>query len=255
MRVPRLHIPQGLVSGATLVVTGQPAHHVRHVLRMRSGAVLQVFDATGHEHHAVLKAVGRSDIRIEIGARIKSIAESRLRLTLAQGIARNDRMDLILQKAVELGVSRIQPLWLQRCQSRVSGERLLKRRRHWLGVVVSACEQCGRASLPELLPPADYPAWIGAQQERAARFMLQPDGEHTLAGSGAPAGPVVLLVGPEGGLDAQEQSLARQAGFRGIRLGQRILRTETAALAALAAIQVLWGDFRDAGDGPDQAAL
>lgn len=250
MRVPRLHIPQGLVSGATLVVTGQPAHHVRHVLRMRSGAALQVFDAQGHEHYAVLKAVGRSDIRIEIGDRLESIAEPRLRLTLAQGIARNDRMDFILQKAVELGVSRIQPLWLQRSQSRVSAERLLKRRRHWLGVVISACEQCGRASLPELLPPADYPTWISAGPERGACFMLQPDSEHTLPGGDPPAGSVILLVGPEGGLDVQEQSLARQAGFRGIRLGQRILRTETAALAALAAIQTLWGDFREPADGP-----
>jgi 16S rRNA (uracil1498-N3)-methyltransferase len=250
MRVPRLHIPQGLVSGNTLVVTGQPAHHVRHVLRMRSGAALQVFDGTGHEHHAVLKAIGRSDIRIEIGDRVKSIAEPRLRLTLAQGIARNDRMDFILQKAVELGVSRIQPLWLQRSQSRLSGERLLKRRQHWHGIVVNACEQCGRASLPELLPPADYPTWISANPDRGARFMLQPDSAHTLPDSSPPAGPVVLLVGPEGGLNSEEQSLARSAGFRGIRLGQRILRTETAALAALAGIQVLWGDFREPGGDP-----
>ncbi|MGD2136723.1 MAG: 16S rRNA (uracil(1498)-N(3))-methyltransferase [Gammaproteobacteria bacterium] len=250
MRVPRIYIRQSLVSGKTLVETGQAMHHIKHVLRMRSGAALQVFDGSGREHRAILKAVGRSDIRIEIGDQLRSLAEPRLQLTLAQGIARHDRMDIILQKAVELGVSRIQPLWLQRSRARLGDERLQKRCRHWHGIVASACEQCGRATLPELPAPLDYTSWIAARPTPVTGLMLQPGSAHTLPDCGPPAGPVILLVGPEGGLNKEEQSLAHQAGFRGITLGQRTLRTETAAIAALAAIQTLWGDFRESHGSP-----
>jgi len=205
---------------------------------------MNVFDGAGHEHLAVLTDIGRAGITLEIGVAIPGNRESSLRIFLAQGIARNDRMDLILQKAVELGVHSIQPLWMQRSQAHLKGERLGKRLQHWQGVLISACEQCGRNTLPELLMPAVLPYWIGALPPAGLRLLLQPDSSETLSTLARPAGDIILLVGPEGGLNRDEQALASSAGFSGIRLGPRILRTETAALAAIAGLQTLWGDFQ-----------
>jgi 16S rRNA (uracil1498-N3)-methyltransferase len=187
----------------------------------------------------------RSGIHLEIGDIVVTVDEPSLTITLAQGIARNDRMDLILQKSVELGVSRIQPLWMQRSQARVRGERLEKRLKHWRGVIISACEQCGRSTLPELCTPEDYPAWINKQGDASIRLMLQPESKQTLHDLSPPECDIIILVGPEGGLNPEEQRLASLARFAGIRLGQRILRTETAALSALAGMHTLWGDFRN----------
>jgi 16S rRNA (uracil1498-N3)-methyltransferase len=244
MRIPRLYTAHALVPGASLSIDGQTAHQVTHVLRLRSGAALRVFDGAGNEHHAILQGTGRDSIELSVGEQIPGSPESALSITLAQGIARHDRMDLILQKAVELGVNTIQPLWMQRSQSHLKGERLAKRRQHWQGVVISACEQCGRTTLPVVEAPDSLANWIHTQPGADCQLMLQPDSAHTLPGIPAPAGNIILLVGPEGGLDSGEQSLAKTAGFKGVRLGQRILRTETAGLAALAAMQTLWGDFR-----------
>ena len=169
--------------------------------------------------------------------------ESPLQLTLLQGIARNDRMDFILQKAVELGVQTIQPIWMQRSHTRLKGERLEKRISHWQGVITSACEQSGRATLPQLSLPEEYSNWINTGTDSDLRLMLQPDARSCLRNLEKPTGGISILVGPEGGLAPEEQALARTAGFTGIRLGPRVLRTETAALATLAGIQALWGDF------------
>jgi 16S rRNA (uracil1498-N3)-methyltransferase len=161
-----------------------------------------------------------------------------------QGIARNDHMDLVLQKAVELGAQTIQPLWMQRSQNRLKGERLEKRSNHWQGVIISACEQCGRATMPQLSPTKDYATWINSGTVAGElRLMLQAEALSCLRNLEQPAGRISILVGPEGGLTPEEEQLARSAGFTGIRMGPRILRTETAALAALAGIQTLWGDF------------
>ena len=170
--------------------------------------------------------------------------ESSIDVSLLQGIARNDRMDLILQKSVELGVNSIQPLWMQRSQGQLKGERLEKRIQHWQGVIISACEQCGRSTLPGLLPPDDYANSLNTQAYAGLKLMLQPDSATTLHDVPAPDGAIYILAGPEGGLNPDEQALAANTGFTGIRLGQRILRTETAALAALAGMQTLWGDFK-----------
>jgi len=205
---------------------------------------VQVFDGQGNEHQATLHQVTRSGITLEIGAALTTIPESPLQLTLLQGIARNDHMDLVLQKAVELGVQTIQPLWMQRSQKRLKGERMEKRSRHWEGVVISACEQCGRATVPTLLKADDYVNGFNkSTADNALCLMLQPDASSSLRSLEKPADRVTILVGPEGGLTPEEQSLASASGFSGIRMGPRILRTETAALAALAGIQTLWGDF------------
>jgi len=233
-----------LATGRQLTITGQAAHHVSRVLRLPAGASVRVFDGQGHEHHATLHEVTRTGIILDIDASLEVTPESPLQVTLLQGIARHDHMDLVLQKAVELGVQAIQPLWMQRSQKRLKGERMKKRSRHWEGVVISACEQCGRATLPTLLAAGDYGrAFIENKGDNALRLMLQPDACASLSSLEKPAGEVVVLVGPEGGLTPEEQSLASASGFTGIRMGPRILRTETAALAALAGIQTLWGDF------------
>jgi len=243
MRIPRIYTPQALAEGASLTISGQPAHHITHVLRLRIGAGLIVF-GQGREYHAILRDIRRSEATIDVGEPAGHTDESSINVSLLQGIARNDRMDFILQKSVELGVNRIQPLWMQRSQSRLQGERLEKRIRHWQGVITSACEQCGRCTLPDLMPPDEYARRLDNQAHDGLKLMLQPDSTVTLQDLEPPGGIIYLLVGPEGGLNPEEQTLANNAGFNGIRLGQRILRTETAALAALAGMQTLWGDFK-----------
>lgn len=212
-------------------------------MRLRTGASIRIFDGQGCEHQATLAAIERSGITLEIGEPVTARPESPLQLTLLQGVARNDRMDFILQKAVELGVQIFQPLWMQRSHKRLRGERLEKRINHWQGVITSACEQCGRATLPQLLLPEDYSTWVSTEPGSGLRLMLQPGARSCLHDLDKPAGSVSILVGPEGGLASEEQCLATTAGFTGIRMGPRILRTETAALTALAGIQTLWGDF------------
>jgi 16S rRNA (uracil1498-N3)-methyltransferase len=243
MPIPRLYVPQPLVHGATLALDSQGARHVRQVLRLASGAALRVFDGSGAEHEARLLTLGRSQVMVEIGARTSAIPEPDLSLTLAQGIPRGERMDLILQKAVELGVSRIQPLWMQRSQGRMKGERLASRMQHWRGVMSSACEQCGRGTLPTLEAPAAFPAWVESAPADVLQLLLDPHDGQPLQALRPSGNCIVLLVGPEGGISPEEQGLACQAGFAAVRLGPRILRTETAALAALACLQLLWGDL------------
>ena len=245
MRIPRIHTPQPLAENTTLTISGQAAHHITHVLRLRAGAALIIFGG-GCEYHAIVRDIRRAGVSIDVAAAAGHMDESSLDVSLLQGIARNDRMDVILQKSVELGVNRIQPLWMQRSQGHLKGERLEKRIQHWRGVIISACEQCGRNTLPELLAPDEYANRINTQACDGLKLMLQPDSSVTLNDIQAPDGIIHLLVGPEGGLDPDEQKLASSAGFTGIRLGQRILRTETAALAALASMQTLWGDFKKA---------
>ncbi len=248
MRTPRLYAPMAATDTEIITVTGQTAHHVIQVLRLRPGAALRIFNGQGMEWSAVLLESKRSEIRLQIGEPVEVIAEPSLCITLAQGIARNDRMDLILQKSVELGVSRIQPLWMQRCQTRISGERLEKRLKHWQGVIISACEQSGRSTLPVLYNPEDYSNWVTRQPPASLGLMLHPDSTQVLNDLPQPGRDIAILVGPEGGLNREEQKLAALSGFTGIRLGQRILRTETAALSALACMHTLWGDFRGHGN-------
>jgi len=244
MRIPRLHIPHQLARGETLVLDGQPAHHITRVLRLRPGASLRVFDGRGCEHEAVLLSVQGVSPTVEIGASVPVLTESPLSVTLAQGIPRSSRMDLILQKSVELGVSRIQPLWTKRSLTNLNGARLEKRLRHWEGIVSSACEQCGRATLPVLEVPLDFAAWVGSAPAGSLRILLHPEGGCGLRDLDPPREDILLLAGPEGGLSPEEQQRALQAGMTGVRLGPRILRTETAGLAALASLQALWGDFQ-----------
>lgn len=244
MHVPRIHLPLTLTEGETLELGEQSAHHVTHVLRLRPGAAVRIFDGKGCEHEGMIRKMRRTQVAVELGKAMASIPEPPLAITLAQGIPRGDRMDLILQKAVELGVTDVQPLWTARSQTRASGERLDKRLRHWQRVVISACEQCGRAILPGLETPVEYRAWLTGNHRHNSRLLLAPEAQQSLGAMQPPGDSILLLVGPEGGISAEETTLATAAGFKPVRLGPRILRTETAALAMLAGLQSLWGDLR-----------
>jgi 16S rRNA (uracil1498-N3)-methyltransferase len=244
MHVPRLYLPLTLVEGKTPELGEQSSHHVTHVLRLRPGAAVRVFDGMGCEHEAMIREVRRTQVTVEIGKAVVSIPEPPFAITLAQGIPRGDRMDIILQKAVELGVTNVQPLWTARSQTRASGAGLEKRLRHWQGVMISACEQCGRATLPRLETPVEYHSWLTGIPHHNCRILLDPDARQSLGTMQSPGTTILMLVGPEGGISPGETTLAVAAGFKPVRLGPRILRTETAALAMLAGLQALWGDLR-----------
>jgi 16S rRNA (uracil1498-N3)-methyltransferase len=249
MREIRLHVPQPLHSGELVELPADVVRHVRQVLRLRDGAKVVLFDGRGGEFTAQLQAAGRAGLLARIGEHHAIERESPLGITLLQGVARGERMDFVVQKATELGVRRIVPVMTARCVVQLGAERADRRREHWVAVAASACEQCGRNRLPLISEPLTLAAALEASAD-TLRWLLEPDADATLRealAESAEAGPsvkdITLLVGPEGGLESEEQQLARQAGFRGIRFGPRILRTETAALATIAALQCLAGDL------------
>jgi 16S rRNA (uracil1498-N3)-methyltransferase len=243
MRIPRIHHPAPLSGGARIELSDTAANHVARVLRLPAGAPLILFNGSGGEFAATLAAIDKRRVLVDVGSFQDEEREPPLPIWLAQGVSRGERMDYTIQKAVELGVSRIIPLFTEHCGVQLHGERLEKRVKHWQGVVIGACEQCGRNRIPQIDCPLTLTRWLQAPAE-GLRLVLAPDAEHSLAQLPSPVGPVTLLIGPEGGLSDQELALAKEAGYRGLRLGPRILRTETAAVAALAAVLGTWGDFR-----------
>lgn len=248
MRLTRIHHPQPLTEGLETTLEESASTHVLRVLRLRPGAELRLFDGGGNEYEAALAGNIGGRAQVRVGSRQAPVAaESPLAVTLAQGISRGERMDLTLQKSVELGVQRIVPLVTAHTQVRLSGDRLARRQQHWEGVIIAACEQCGRAQVPELLPMITLDDWLdqsGAEPGEALRLVLDHRAERRLRELSPPAAGVTLLIGPEGGLEETEiAAAARRAGYLPLGLGPRILRTETAGLAALAALQTLWGDM------------
>jgi len=221
----------------------EQAHHVIHVLRLAAGDVVTLFDGRGTEYRATLERVSRSGISVRVGEASRVSRESPLAVTLAQGISSGERMDYTIQKAVELGVFGIQPIACERSVVRLSAERAARRVAHWQAVAAAACEQCGRNVVPRVFPVASLGDWLASLPSDALRLTLSPDAPMTLRELPAPPSRVLLLVGPEGGLSPAERLDARNAAFSALRLGPRVLRTETAAVAALAAMQTLWGDF------------
>ena len=244
MRQTRVFVDSDLYLGAEFRLPEAQARHVAQVLRQGEGDSLLVFNGDGHDYSARLTASDRQGVRLSIEDRTEVEPQPPLLIHLALGISRGERMDFALQKAVELGVERLTPVFTERSQVRLDGDRLAKRMEHWRGVVISACEQSGRRRLPVLAPAEPLETWLAGAPETG--LLLDPAAESALATMPKPPGEVTLLVGPEGGLSPREGASARGRGFRGARLGPRILRTETAPLAAIAVIQALWGDFRDA---------
>ena len=243
MTIPRFHFPDNLACGMRASLPPQSAHHAAKVLRLRTGDEIILFDGNGGEYSAQINEIDKRGVTVQIGAHHASERESPLVVTLAQAISSGDKMDITLQKATELGIARIQPLESERSVVRLSGERAEKRVAHWQGVVISACEQCGRNQIPEVAPIRRLHDWLGGAEKSGLRLMLSPEAESGLRDLPRPDQPATLLIGPEGGFSAAETASARHAGFIPVRLGARILRTETAALATLAAMQALWGDF------------
>ena len=228
---------------AELALPSQAAEHVARVLRMNPGDALTVFNGDGYDYTATLIAVGKRDVTLRIDGRESVANESPLRLTLAQGVARGEKMDLIVQKATELGVARIVPLFTERSEVKLEPSRAEKRLLHWRAVAASACEQSGRVRVPEVLAALPLQAWLDSlADDGVQRLALLPEG--TLRARELRFGEAggLLVVGPEGGLGDRDSAALQDAGFAGLRLGPRILRTETAGLAALAALQALHGD-------------
>jgi 16S rRNA (uracil1498-N3)-methyltransferase len=255
MRLTRVYLPPPLATGAAVEVPSGVARHLVRVLRLGQGDPLRAFDGTGGEYDAVIESVRRNDVVVRIGAHYAIERESPLDITLLQGIARGEKMDLVLQKATELGVTRIVPVTSLRSNVRLTRETAAARREHWQAVVASACGQCGRNRVPQVAGPVDTAGAVQYAAQGLKLVLVPGDDARDLrallaeaGGSGAALPPVTLLVGPEGGLDPSELRVARLAGFAPCVLGPRILRTETAALVALAALQFAAGDL--AGQAP-----
>ena len=244
MRRTRIHVDLSLAPGAEVALPSAAAGHVVRVLRMARGDAVTLFNGDGSDYAATLVVADR---RAAV-ARIHAVAavgnESPLPLTLAQGLARGDKMDLVVQKATELGAARIVPLLSERGGVRLDDARGDKRLLHWQTVAAGACEQCGRARLPRVEPPQPLAAWLEAlPDDGGLRLALLPGAALGVRQLAVPAAGAVLAVGPEGGFGERDVAALRAAGFTGLRLGPRILRTETAGLAALAALQALYGDL------------
>ena len=246
MRMTRAWVDLPLAPGARIALPEAAAAHLLRVLRLREGDACVLFNGDGHDYDARIIATGKRGGEVEVTGRRAVDNESPLRITLLQGIARGEKMDLILQKATELGVARIVPVESERSEVRLDGPRLARRIEHWRAVVVAACEQCGRARLPEIEAPVAIGAIGGIAHPAGLRLTLDPQGEHALPAlaSRMPAdGGVAIAIGPEGGWAPRDREQLRAAGYEGLRLGPRILRTETAGLAAIAALQAMYGDL------------
>jgi 16S rRNA (uracil1498-N3)-methyltransferase len=239
--MPRFYYPQSLSIGALISLPDSVAHHVQ-VLRLAPGEQITLFNGDGGEYTATLAEIDKKRVSAEVKTFSPREAELPYAITLAQALPEASKMDWIIEKAVELGASAIQPLAAQRCVVRLSPERAAKRHGHWQGIIESAVEQSGRNRLPHLAEVADYHSWV-AQQDLHHRILLTPRGEQSLSDWARhhPPQSVALLIGPEGGLTEQEENAACAHGALALSMGPRILRTETAGLAALAALNAIWG--------------
>jgi 16S rRNA (uracil1498-N3)-methyltransferase len=250
MRLTRIYVDSPLAEGLLLPLPAAPAQHLARVLRLPVGAPLRAFNGQGGEFDARIESMQRDAVTLRIGALHHLDTESPLQVTLLQGIARGEKMDLILQKATELGVTAVVPVTAARSTVKLDETTAGRKQLHWQGVVVSACEQCGRERIPHIAPPGTLTTALAACQAGLKLLLVPEPAAGTLrtllaaaAAGAAPPASFALLVGPEGGLDPQEILLAKAAGFQPCQLGPRVLRTETAALTALAALQSLVGDL------------
>ena len=255
MKSPRFYYPDQINVGESIELSYGATHHAANVLRLEEGDRVTLFNGKGGEFLAFIRRISKAAILVSIEKFINVEHESPLQITLAQSICTNIKMDLIIRKAVELGVNNIQPILAKRCLVKLSGKRELKRVKHWEQIIISACEQCGRNRVPGVSSPVTLSSWLsrqGAMQKelnneptKILYFMLSPTskmGLHDFSKS-LSVTELALLVGPEGGFTSDEDAAALMAGFSSLRLGSRTLRTESAALAAIAALQAIWGDY------------
>ena len=241
MRIPRIHTGQALQAEATFDLEPGPSQHIARALRMREGDELVLFDGRGGQYRATIANVGKKQVSVSTGAHESVERESPLAVHLGIAVSRGERMDWVVQKSTELGVNTISPLFTERTEVRLKGERAAKKVAHWQQIAISACEQCGRNRVPFVRPLAALEDWLGSTggdlklvlHHRAGGLQGLPDS----------ASDAVMLVGPEGGLSPAEIESAEAAGYRSLQLGPRVLRTETAPLTALAFLQLQWGDL------------
>jgi 16S rRNA (uracil1498-N3)-methyltransferase len=241
MRQTRLYTPVPLASKQSIELDDDNAHYVRTVLRLKKDMSIILFNGQGGEYLGNVIEVSRKSVRIALEQWIERSVESPLQLSLGLGISRGDRMDLTVQKSVELGVQHISPICTERCVVQFNADKKAQRLTHWQKIAQHAAEQSGRTVLPTFTDITTLPDWLNQQQ--GLKVFLDPYATSSLTHLNPIDNQVTLLTGPEGGFSSAERELATEAGFIPVRLGNRILRTETASLAALSAVQMLWGDF------------
>lgn len=245
MRLIRVYADAPLAAGARLELRGPAHEHLTRVLRLGAGDAVTLFNGDGSDYPSQIAELRKGGALVEVLGAARARAESPLPVMLVQGIARGERMDLIVQKATELGVAAIQPVTTERSVVKLDSGSRERRRAHWAGIAIAACEQCGRARLPAVADPLPLADWLGRPARGdVLRLQLDPEAAQALPARAAGAAAVELLVGPEGGLAESERDAALQTGYLSCRLGPRVLRSETAAIAALAVLQATAGDLR-----------
>ena len=242
MRIPRIYLPQSLIADSHVGLDANALRHVVQVLRLKSGHPLILFNGKGGEYAAELTQVEKRRATAHITEFNDINRESSLFTHLGLGISKGERMDFALQKAVELGVNEISPLFTEHCVVQLDDKRALKKQEHWQAVIISACEQSGRNILPSLNAPQSFNHWLNTASS-TSRLILDPAASATLSTVEPDAAGVTLAIGPEGGFSQVEIEQALENDFIGVALGPRVLRTESAAIASLAAVQALWGDL------------
>lgn len=243
MRIPRIYHPESLEYQTQCQLSEDAANHVGRVLRMVEGEQLELFDGSNHIYPAIITESNKKSVKVNILGRELSDKESNLKIHLGQVISRGERMEFTIQKSVELGVNVITPLWSERCGMKLDGERMDKKIQQWQKIVIAACEQCGRNVVPEIRPLMKLQDWC-AEDDGAIKLNLHPRAQHSIKTLPMiPKDGVRLLIGSEGGLSEQEIVQTQQKGFTEILLGKRVLRTETASLAAISALQIYFGDL------------
>lgn len=241
MRIPRIYQPGTLSVGQQLALAEDAANHVGRVLRMQTGAALLLFNGDGHNYPAEIVDSNKKQVWVKILEQQPNTVESPLQIHLGQGISRGDRMDFAIQKAVELGVTEITPLFTERCGVKLDAERLEKRTEQWQKIAIAACEQSGRSVVPTVHSALQLDKWLG-QATDELKLTLDPWAKDTIK-TLTPVSALRLVIGPEGGFSDREVSLTASAGFTAVQLGPRVLRTETAALTAISALQLQMGDL------------
>ncbi|KOE88844.1 16S rRNA methyltransferase [Vibrio alginolyticus] len=242
MRIPRIYHPTPISQLGTIALSDDAAGHIGRVLRMQVGQEVLLFDGSGAEFPATISEVTKKGVLVEVAERVENSCESPLNLHLGQVISRGDKMEFTIQKSVELGVNTITPLISERCGVKLDAKRFEKKLEQWQKIAISACEQCGRNTVPVIRPIMQLEAWC-AEQSDALKLNLHPRAKYSINTLPEPVTKVRLLIGPEGGLSAQEIRMTEEYQFEETLLGPRVLRTETAALTAITALQVRFGDL------------
>ncbi len=242
MRIPRIYYPQNIPLEQEFALTDDAAHHIATVLRLKANHPIVLFNGDGNEYSAQIICVERRKVHVEADACLSLSKESSLHVHLGQGVSKGDRMDTVLQKSVELGVTEITPILTERCTVKLDEKRWEKKQQQWQKIVVGACEQCGRNTIPTLNAPVTLEQWL-CTSTTSSRFVLAPGAEQALARQPYNTDGYRLLIGPEGGLSANEIHRANESGYLSVSMGPRVLRTETAALASISVLQALHGDL------------